>query len=77
MVLGVAVNDKPETSWQFIEQMKISYPQMLNAQRKPMDVYGFSGIPHTILFAPDGTILARGLRGNEIEQELEEIFNDK
>ena len=74
MVLGVAVSDKLDTSLQFIEQMKIPYPQMLNAQRKPMEVYGFSGIPHTILFAPDGTILARGLRGEEIEKKLAEIF---
>ena len=74
VVLGVAVSDKLDTSLQFIEQMKIPYPQMLNAQRKPMEVYGFSGIPHTILFAPDGTILARGLRGEEIEKKLAEIF---
>lgn len=69
VVLGVAVSDKLDTLLQFIEQMKIPYPQMLNAQRKPMEVYGFSGIPHTILFAPDGTILARG-----IEKKLAEIF---
>ena len=34
------------------------------------------GIPHTILFAPDGTILARGLRGVDIDKKLEELFND-
>ena len=28
-----------------------------------------------ILFAPDGTIVARGLRGAQIEQKLAEIFN--
>ena len=33
--------------------------------------------PETILFAPDGTILARGLRGEELEQQLQKIFNDK
>ena len=31
-------------------------------------------IPEIILFAPDGTILARCLRGNEIESKLAEIF---
>lgn len=57
--------------------MKIPYPLMLNAQQKTIEnVYGFTGIPHTILFAPDGTILARGLRGKDIDKKLEEIFPD-
>lgn len=30
----------------------------------------------TILFALDGTILARGLRGEEIDKKLEEIYTD-
>ena len=38
------------------------------------DAYGINGIPEIILFAPDGTILARGLRGNEIEKKMAEFF---
>ena len=77
IVLGVAVNEKPQYSLLFAKQMKIPYPLMLNAQQKTIEnVYGFTGIPHTILFAPDGTILARGLRGKDIDKKLEEIFND-
>lgn len=41
------------------------------------DTYGIAAIPRIILFAPDGTILANGLRGEEIEKKLEEIFRDK
>ena len=33
--------------------------------------------PETILFAPDGTILARGLTIDELKAKLEEIFEDK
>jgi thiol-disulfide isomerase/thioredoxin len=77
IVLGVAVNEKPQYSLLFAKQMKIPYPLMLNAQHKSIeDAYGFTGIPHTILFAPDGTILARGLRGVDIDKKLEELFND-
>ena len=32
---------------------------------------------YTILFAPDGTIVARGLRGEDIERKLAEIFDKK
>jgi len=36
--------------------------------------YGISSIPATVLIGPDGTILARNLRGSELEKKLEEIF---
>ena len=74
IVLGVAVVDKPEATKKAIEEDKIPYPQILNSQKIGTDVYGIEGIPHIILFAPDGTILTRGLRGEEIEKKLEEIF---
>jgi carboxyl-terminal processing protease len=77
IVLGVAVNEKPQYSLLLAKQMKIPYSLMLNAQQNSIeDAYGFTGIPHTILFAPDGTILARGLRGVDIDKKLEELFND-
>lgn len=72
--LGVAVNDKPEATLRAIESDKITYPQILNSQNIALSVYGFSAIPEIILFAPDGTIVARGLRGDSIEKKLAEIF---
>ena len=36
-----------------------------------------NGIPHIILLAPDGKILKRGLRGENIEKTLKIIFKDK
>lgn len=60
-----------------IEERKIPYPQILNVSEEITGIYGIDGIPHIILFAPDGTILARGLRGKDIEKKLAEIFNDK
>ena len=74
MVLGVAAWDEPEATKKAIEEDKIPYPQILNSQKIGTDVYGIEGIPHIILFAPDGTILARRLRGEEIEKKLKEIF---
>ena len=75
MVLGVAAWDEPEATKKAIEEDKISYPQILNSQSIGTDIYGIEGIPHIILFAPDGSILARGLRGEEIGKKLEGIFN--
>lgn len=38
------------------------------------DMYGIESIPHLILFAPDGTILRRGLRGNDIRTAVEDAL---
>lgn len=37
-------------------------------------LYGITSIPSTVLVGPDGTILARNLRGQELERKLMEIF---
>lgn len=73
-VLGVATWDKPEDTKKAIEQMGIPYPQMLNAQKAGSDAYGISGIPQIILFAPDGTIVKRNLRGQMLEEAVKEAL---
>ena len=72
--LGVAVNDKPENTLKAIEKDKIPYPQIINSQNITPSLYGFNAIPYIILFAPDGTIVAGGLRGQELENKLAEIL---
>ena len=76
-VLGIAVSEDAEKSRRAIKKHGITYPQLLNTQDQYSDAYGIQAIPYSILFAPDGTILARGLRGEEIELQLQKIFNDK
>ena len=76
-VLGIAVNDKPAHTETAIKELGITYPQIINSQKIATDAYGIQAIPYSILFAPDGTILARGLRGEELEKKLAEIFKNK
>ena len=75
-VLGIAINDKPAHTETAIKELGITYPQIINSQKTATDAYGIQAIPETILFAPDGTILARGLRGEELEKKLAEIFGE-
>ena len=72
--LGVAVWDKPADTEKAISDMKIPYPQILNAQNAGSDAYGISGIPQIILFGPDGTILKRNLRGEAMEKAIKEAL---
>ena len=57
-----------------IEDLKITWPQILNAQNTPSELYGFNGIPHIILFGPDGTIVARDLRGDALKAKVKEMM---
>ncbi len=48
----------------------ITYPQLVDSTRTATDTYGVNGIPQIMLIAPDGTILARDLRGAAIEEAI-------
>ena len=73
-VLGVATWDEPDATKQAIEELGIPYPQILNAQKAGSDAYGISGIPQIILFAPDGKIVKRDLRGEAIEKAVADVL---
>ena len=72
-VLGVTVSDKADDSKRAIEELGINYPQILGENNTvAAEMYGVMGIPHIILFGPDGTILARDLRGEMIEMVVKQ-----
>lgn len=73
-ILGVATWDKPDATEKAIAELGITWPQMINAQRAGSDAYGISGIPQIILFAPDGTIVARDLRGDKLKAAVDKAM---
>ena len=73
-MLSVAVWDKLEDTQRVAPEVGIVWNQIVNAQKIPTDLYGIEGIPHIILFGPDGTILKRNLRGEEIGKAVAEAL---
>ena len=73
-LLSVAVWDKPEDTQRAAGEEQIPWNQIINAQKIPTDLYGIQGIPHIILFGPDGTILKRNLRGPDIRKAVAEAL---
>lgn len=69
-VLSVAVWDEPEATKKAAKEHGVVWQQIINAGTIPTDIYGIEGIPHIMLIGPDGTILKRGLRGQEIEETV-------
>ena len=80
-VLGVAVwerNGDNTASAKKMEEKEMTWPQIfVGGDHTPTDSYGIVGIPHLILFAPDGTIYKRGesLRGENMVETIRDIIN--
>lgn len=75
-LLGIAVNDKKENTLKAMDEDGVYWPQIINTGKEVMKIYGIVGIPEIILFAPDGTILARGLRGDRLKSKIAEVFGE-
>jgi thiol-disulfide isomerase/thioredoxin len=75
-MLSVAVWDRLEDTIEAAKEENIVWNQIMDAQKVPTDIYGIDGIPHIILFGPDGTILKRNLRGEAIRKAVAEALDD-
>lgn len=77
VVLGMVVWDEPDKALKAMEELHISWPQIMEIGKQADEKYGINGIPHIILFAPDGTILARDLRGEQLKQAVDKVMTKK
>lgn len=76
-IVSVAVRDVPDDTKAAVAKNHISWPVLYNTQRKPYDIYGFSGIPHHILIDADGVIVSRGETVPQVDARLGELFRDQ
>lgn len=76
VVLGIGTWDKPENIKKAVADLNIPWPQLIDTGNAAMEKYGVEGIPHIILFAPDGTIVARNLRGNEMKAKVKKVMEN-
>ncbi|MDB0011517.1 TlpA family protein disulfide reductase [Crocinitomicaceae bacterium] len=72
--------DKDISAWQkAIESDGLAWPNhvsdLLGWESSMPTLYGFQGIPHTVLIDKEGKIIQVGLRGQSLEQKLNELFN--
>ncbi len=61
---------REEAHQKVMADLGITYPQLVDSTRTATDTYGVMGIPQIMLIGPDGTILARDLRGAAIEEAI-------
>ena len=74
ILLGITNYEKPDVSRAAAQELGLPWDQIYCPTLEAMETYGISGIPHIILFGPDGTILRRHLHGAQVGQVLEEYL---
>lgn len=76
-IVGVSL-DQDSKSWQnALEKLNMTWPQMSDLKywnSEGAKLYAVRSIPHTVLIAGDGTILARGLHGEELQTQVAEAL---
>lgn len=72
-IIGIACGDM-EASKKVVDEFSIPYPQMYTSNSNVESIYGIDKYPEIILFSPDGTIVDRWLRGDNLTELLERTF---
>jgi thiol-disulfide isomerase/thioredoxin len=73
-IVGVVGDSPADALGKMIEEDSISWPQVLSDDINTiMKDYGIHGYPTTFLLNPEGIIIAKDLRGKELEDKLKEL----
>lgn len=79
-IVGFSFDDDKNAWTNAIDSMKMPWIHLSDLkgwESKACKVYGVEGIPDNVLINPDGIIVARGLRGSQLESYLLDIFEDE
>jgi peroxiredoxin len=78
-ILGVSL-DQNEKSWKkAIHDDKLSWTHVSDLKywdNALVKIYGVQGVPQNFLIDPQGKIIARGLRGEDLQNKLAEIYKN-
>lgn len=74
VVISLNVWDKPEAQAKAIKDLGMTWTKLTDATRNATDTYGVDGIPQILLIGKDGVIIARNLRGEEIEKAVKKAL---
>lgn len=76
-IVGVSLDQSADAWKAAIKQLGITWPQMSDLkywQCEGAQLYAVSSIPHTVLVDGEGTIIARGLHGDGLQEKLAEVL---
>ena len=68
--------DEPQNTVEAIEKHKLPWNHIINGQNIPTDLYGISGIPCIVIINPEGEIVGRDVRGEDLKKFIDEKLKD-
>lgn len=76
VMLGISLDDGPAEMKQIAVQKGLVWPQTIDLNRRFSEMFGVTGIPHTVLIGPDGHILWKGHPAGGLDQAIERAFKE-
>lgn len=76
-IVGVSLDENAESWKDAIKALNITWPQMSDLKGwacEGAQMYAVNAIPHVMLIDAEGTIISRGLHGDELQAKLAELF---
>ncbi|NLZ94694.1 MAG: AhpC/TSA family protein [Bacteroidales bacterium] len=77
-IVGVSLDQDKDKWIEGIEELEMTWPQMSDLklwESEAVALYGIRSIPHTVLLDKEGKIIAKDLRGEELQEKLAELLN--
>lgn len=76
-ILGVSVDQKQDAWTKAVKSDGLVWTQILDRTGKIATDYGISSIPRNFLLDPEGKIIAKNLRGEELMDKLTEVLKNQ
>lgn len=79
-IIGISLDKNLERLKQFIRERNITWPQIIQTKEwngEIVNLYNVSGIPRTYIIGKDGKIIAKDLRGEELEKEIAKLMKQE
>ena len=76
-IVGVSLDRTHEAWVKGIEDLNITWPQMSDIKywdSEAVKLYGIGSIPHMLLIDQEGTIIAKGVHGAELDTMLGDLL---
>lgn len=76
-VVGISVDQNPEAWKSAVKRLDMTWPQTNHnngTDRTAAAIYSVQYIPYTVLFDAQGNIIATELRGEALEEKIEELL---
>ena len=74
VVIGVPVGEEADQVVKALQEMDVHFPQFLDPSHELVYKYEIGGYPQIILFAPDGTVVEKWLRKDNIEKAVKKVL---